>query len=167
VKEQAWKLADFGITTELTSTIVVTLYARGTPGYRAPELLIQGKYTNKVDIWGVGCILHELVTGEKAFATDSAVWEHSRSMTPLDIKCDDAIDKSSLTAIIQETLHVDPTLRPSAPKLFSSFSRCYDLATANQIRPDLPPFLWHRYHLMKTGILVNYPGSTMRREQHP
>jgi len=56
-------LADFGITSEVMSTMMVTSFGRGTPGYRAPELLVQDEYDNKVDIWAVGCILHELVTG--------------------------------------------------------------------------------------------------------
>lgn len=45
---------------------ITTVYSRGTPAYRAPELLM-GKYafSNKVDVWYIGCILYELVVGQR------------------------------------------------------------------------------------------------------
>lgn len=54
-------------------------------------------------------------------------------------KCDHAIDEPSLIGIIQETLQDGPSHRPSAANLFTSFSRCYDLANTDQARSsDLP-----------------------------
>ena len=35
--------------------------------YRAPEVILRLKYTEKVDIWSLGCILVELYTGEPLF----------------------------------------------------------------------------------------------------
>lgn len=69
-----WKIADFGCTVEGTSSRPrSTSLARGTASYRAPELLTEtAMYTNKLDIWAVGCILYELATGQAAFTGD---WE--------------------------------------------------------------------------------------------
>jgi serine/threonine protein kinase len=78
-KDRAWKLVDFGLTCEVTSkTLQSTEFANGTPGYRAPELLNEEKYTynDKVDIWAMGCILYELVVGKKLFPSDLTVLEH-------------------------------------------------------------------------------------------
>lgn len=48
-----------------------TSLARGTASYRAPELLSEEPmYTNKLDIWALGCILYELATGKGAFTGD-------------------------------------------------------------------------------------------------
>jgi serine/threonine protein kinase len=46
----------------------------GVVGYRAPELLAVEPvpYTNKVDIWALGCILFALVMGRDAFSDDIA-----------------------------------------------------------------------------------------------
>jgi serine/threonine protein kinase len=54
---------------------------RGTEGYRAPELIQdeKGTYTNKVDIWAIGCILHEVWFLQKAFGRDWEVISYSRS----------------------------------------------------------------------------------------
>lgn len=77
-KDRVWKIADFGLSAEATSQHPqTTLFATGTPSYRAPELLVEDpKYTNKVDLWALGCILFELTTGKKAFAGDWAVHEY-------------------------------------------------------------------------------------------
>ena len=74
----AWKIADFGLATACIPGLAQTTYlARGTTGYRAPELLDESRYTNKVDIWAMGCILYEVVTGRKAFDTDQVVRDRS------------------------------------------------------------------------------------------
>jgi NIMA (never in mitosis gene a)-related kinase len=64
-----WKLTDFGISGPALSKGVTTKFSRGTPCYRAPELLDeQARFTEKVDIWALGCILYEVATGDKAFS---------------------------------------------------------------------------------------------------
>src|SRR5271167_2017073 len=76
-KDSLWKLTDFGLTSEATaSRLHSTTSARGSPGYRAPELGISNKFSNKVDIWSMGCLLYELATGKQAFLTDFAVVYH-------------------------------------------------------------------------------------------
>jgi dual specificity tyrosine-phosphorylation-regulated kinase 2/3/4 len=35
--------------------------------YRAPEVILRIPYSEKVDIWSLGCILAELYTGEPLF----------------------------------------------------------------------------------------------------
>lgn len=39
----------------------------GTQMYQAPELILLGNCTDKVDIWALGCTLYELLTGELLF----------------------------------------------------------------------------------------------------
>ena len=38
-----------------------------TRWYRAPELLINARYDAKIDIWAVGCIFVEMLTGKALF----------------------------------------------------------------------------------------------------
>lgn len=42
----------------------------GTRYYRAPEVILSGEITNKVDIWAAGCILYELIVGSFLFDPD-------------------------------------------------------------------------------------------------
>ena len=43
----------------------------GTPLYMAPELLENRAYTEKVDMWSLGCILYEMCKLEHVFDADN------------------------------------------------------------------------------------------------
>lgn len=66
------KLADFGMArtlgcvqgTGMTKEVVTTWY-------RAPELLLGGKYGHSLDKWSVGCIVYEILTNKPLFPGDS------------------------------------------------------------------------------------------------
>ena len=65
------------VTTEGTSGRVhTTHYVKGTSSYRSPELVKDGIYTNKVDIWAMGCIFYEIIFRHKAFRNDNAVYDY-------------------------------------------------------------------------------------------
>jgi serine/threonine protein kinase len=81
-RENRWKLTDFGLSSEATSKKPrSTEYGVGTPCYRAPELLTEGKrrFTNKVDMWALGCLIAELVTLKVAFPDDYFTQEYARN----------------------------------------------------------------------------------------
>jgi serine/threonine protein kinase len=132
--EQAWKIADFGLTVEGTSKKAhTTQYSKGTCSYRAPELIQlddKGTYTNKVDIWAMGCILYEIVFRSKAFPHDHAVFEYSHEY--LDSGAIFDIPTSSetiygkprmefISKIIREMLEVIGGKRPQAKNIRERF----------------------------------------------
>jgi len=130
-KDKAWKIADFGFTSEGTASRFHTSKdARGTPSYRPPELLQDGKrvFNNKVDIWALGCILHELVVRRKAFPGDWAVHRHSDSGKEFNVSLDETFNQETKTCIsetIQSMLQIIPSARPTASTLFEKFQRFY------------------------------------------
>lgn len=131
-----WKIADFGLTMEGDSQLAhTTRYSRGTPCYRAPELIRNdfetlSKYTNKVDIWALGCILFELLFAKKAFASDFAVRDYSQNNTSswkrleLPFEQDTILDeaeKGFVSRMIHEMLELDVNKRPTAVLLQRRF----------------------------------------------
>ena len=56
------KIGDFGIAKELSNANEYAKTQVGTTLYMAPEIIKGEKYNNKVDIWSLGCIIHELCT---------------------------------------------------------------------------------------------------------
>jgi serine/threonine-protein kinase SRPK3 len=58
------KLADFGSCIYKNN---LSLKGIQTRYYRAPEVILKYQYDEKVDIWSVGCLIYELLTGEILF----------------------------------------------------------------------------------------------------
>ena len=73
------KVADFGLVRSVAyndeggENPFMTEYV-ATRWYRAPEILLGStKYTKAVDMWSIGCILGELVTGKALFPGTSTL----------------------------------------------------------------------------------------------
>ena len=65
------KLGDFGLARTVNFENVAETYV-GTPFYMSPEVLLVRSNTNerynfKADIWSLGCIVYELILGERPF----------------------------------------------------------------------------------------------------
>jgi serine/threonine protein kinase len=122
-------LADFGLSSEATSRVLhSTTEAKGTAGYRAPELLGSHVYNNKADIWSLGCILYELTVGQKAFKDDFVMHEYKTSGDVLTVILDEDIGdeyKESIIRNILIMLQIDYSLRPSAADLLIEFSSIF------------------------------------------
>jgi serine/threonine protein kinase len=58
------KIADFGLSKKLSYPEDPLTPTVQTLWYRAPELLVGKAYTEKIDLWSVGCIFAEMVGGE-------------------------------------------------------------------------------------------------------
>ena len=65
------KIGDFGISKQLQSENEYAKTQTGTMIYMAPEIINGEKYNNKVDIWSLGCIIHELCTLNYCFHSNS------------------------------------------------------------------------------------------------
>jgi Tol biopolymer transport system component/tRNA A-37 threonylcarbamoyl transferase component Bud32 len=77
------KVLDFGIATVFETpssgppdvTLGITAMQAaivGTPSYMSPEQATGGPVDRRADIWAFGCVLFEMLTGERAFAGDTA-----------------------------------------------------------------------------------------------
>ena len=60
------KIADLGFAQKFDKKSGMSLVL-GTPLYMAPELVKHEKYSEKVDVWSLGCITYQLLTGKTPF----------------------------------------------------------------------------------------------------
>lgn len=66
------KVLDFGLAVALdwtdVSQITRTGQAIGTPAYMAPEQILAASSSPRSDLYSLGCVLHEMLTGEELFS---------------------------------------------------------------------------------------------------
>ena len=65
-KDFQLKLIDFGFAEQFDREKGMTLVL-GSPLYMAPELVKKQTYDDKVDIWALGCITYQLLSGQTPF----------------------------------------------------------------------------------------------------
>ncbi len=107
------KIADFGLARLSNSTLTTTGTVLGTPSYMAPEQIRGRKVDGRADLFALGVIFYEMLTGEKPFGGDSitsviyrVVNEEPIPPRKLNIDLPDAIDQ-----FMQKALNKEPGQR--------------------------------------------------------
>jgi len=122
LKSACWKITDFEFTLEGESKgVYPTQNARGTVSYRAPELVNKLEVVMKSDIWALGCIIHELISGKRAFADDVKLFSYPsddvKQKCPLSIVDGDPRLKTYISQLIKQILKAEWRERPSAKEI--------------------------------------------------
>ena len=114
-KQGKVKVMDFGLAkfttdaTELTQAGVVM----GTVNYLSPEQGQGKKVDQRTDIYSLGIVMYELLTGEIPFKGDNAssvIYQHIHTPPPLPSKKKNGIPRE-IEAIVMKCLHKDPNDR--------------------------------------------------------
>ena len=111
------RIADFGlaVTTESRTAGEIA----GTPAYMAPEQAASGSLTAQTDIFALGLVLYELLTGTRLFrvATPQQRRQSERDAEALVRSAD--IDPS-IKSVIARCLKTDPAARPASVRAVAS-----------------------------------------------
>ncbi|WP_328322431.1 serine/threonine protein kinase [Kribbella sp. NBC_00382] len=103
-----WCLADFGISRILdVATATHTWMGTGTLEYRAPEVFRTARTTRSSDLYALGCVAFEAVTGNVAFPGPDFAAQHAGGIPALPDELD-----AVLSALIYRLLAKDPGSRP-------------------------------------------------------
>jgi|EP00927_Polykrikos_kofoidii_P011492 serine/threonine protein kinase len=74
VKSMRFVLADFGLARSFSTPLKIYTRDVVTLWYKAPEVLLgQNKYGPGLDIWALGCVMYQMVTGTALFRGDSEI----------------------------------------------------------------------------------------------
>ncbi|RMD42163.1 hypothetical protein DV735_g2942, partial [Chaetothyriales sp. CBS 134920] len=114
------KIADFGFARALPPTSLAETLC-GSPLYMAPEILRYEKYDAKADLWSVGTVVYEMVTGRPPFRASNHVELLRRIEKSEDkIKFGDEIHISRpVKELVRALLKRDPRQRISFEDLFA------------------------------------------------
>jgi len=107
------KIMDFGIARLLGGAVNRDVELTGTPRYMAPEYIDQGKVSPQADVFALGAILYELLTGKVAFdAPDQpTLLNNIRKNTVENPSCFNTEVSEQLDAIVQKSLEKEPGSR--------------------------------------------------------
>jgi len=119
------KVMDFGIARIVESNLTKTGSVMGTPAYMSPEQVHGQKIDARSDIFSLGVILYELLTGKKPFTGDtmsSVMFAVMKADPPPPSTVDSKID-TAWDAILRKALAKEPEGRYATAKEFAQAVR--------------------------------------------
>lgn len=136
------KITDFGIATTLNATSYTqTNSVMGTVHYLSPEQARGGAATEKSDIYSLGIVLYELLTGELPFSGESAVsiaLKHLQSETP-SVRAFDASIPQALENVVLKATAKDANHRyASMTEMEEDLQTCLSSVRVNEPKFTLP-----------------------------
>ncbi|HXS95605.1 MAG TPA: protein kinase [Candidatus Limnocylindrales bacterium] len=141
------KVMDFGISRSYATDVTATGLVIGTPAYMAPEQAEGKLVDHRTDIYAVGLILYEMVTGKAAFTGDTAVTlalKQIRERPKPPRQIDPNLPKHVEAAILR-CLEKDPAAR---------FQSVHDLIQALQGAPAAPRRKMPKSRLALAAVIV-------------
>jgi serine/threonine protein kinase len=113
LRDGSVKLVDFGIARLGESDMTQTGIVLGTPSYVAPEALTAGQVDHRTDLWAVGVVLFELLTGKRPFAApDIAKLVYKIAREPLPAVTAETLDApEGVARVVERALRKDPSER--------------------------------------------------------
>ena len=188
-REGTVKLIDFGIATRSgTRDHALT----GKPAYMAPEMVTEMRTDNRSDLFSLGAVLYELLTGQRLFRakTTAEVLEKVVTAPILSVRSLRPDVPEAVEAIVRRALERDPERRyasaaemgeacehhlydkgygPTNLTLKRYVARLFPEAAAHRVRGDLPPRRCHLAAALRRAAepRPSAPGRRRRGRARP
>ncbi len=131
--DETVKITDFGTAKILQFGTAQTVHVMGTPSYMSPEQVKGKPVDGRSDIFSLGVILYELMTGEKPFPGQNITTVIYKIINeePIPPRSLDSSIHPGLSAVITRALAKDPAMRfQTCHDLLDALKRYHELASA-------------------------------------
>ena len=115
-------VADFGIAKAVSTSLTQVGLALGTPAYMSPEQAMGEAVDGRTDVYALGCMLYEMLSGEVPFTGPSAqsvIAKHLTTPVPSIRATRDDIP-ASVDATIMQSMAKEPVERFTNPAAFAA-----------------------------------------------
>lgn len=112
------KLADFGLAKRFgTNSVSVMKSFVGTILYSCPEIVQSQPYTNKADIWSLGCIIYEIMTLSQPFSASNPLSIAKKIVDGEYTPIPDDYYSPLLLDTVKKCMTADPKYRPNITEI--------------------------------------------------
>jgi serine/threonine-protein kinase len=161
------KVLDFGLVTfddqrSMERTLMTgTHTTTGTPGFMAPEIILEGEVDQRADVYALGCVAYYLLTGQLVFEANTAMKmfvEHLQTAPIPPSQRTELPIPREVDELVLACLEKDPNRRPqNAGDLLRLLNRCRTAETWDSETAQV----WWEMHLSDlTGLVPVKDGRT-------
>jgi serine/threonine protein kinase len=136
------KVLDFGIArSRERSAVSVVGIVRGKPAYMAPEALLGDAIDGRADVWSLGVVFVEMLTGERLFTGEGLALARRVVEEPLSLSSLLALSSlpiaPSLTDIVRRMVVRDVAARATMTEVVAALEASSDVALPTAVLPAL------------------------------
>jgi serine/threonine-protein kinase len=131
------KIGDFGLARAASANTATGAALLGTIAYLSPELVTRGVADTRSDIYAVGIMMYEMLTGEQPFKGEQPMqiaYQHANDTVPLPSAKNPKVP-AELDELVQWATEKDPEQRPRDAR--AMLDQLHE--TESQLRTALPP----------------------------
>jgi len=168
------KITDFGTAKILQFGTAQTAHVMGTPSYMSPEQVKGTPVDGRSDIFSLGVILYELMTGEKPFPGQNITTVIYKIINeePIPPRSLDSSIHPGLSAVISRALAKDPAARfQSCHELLNALKNYHEMATPEEtvrMAPvSSPPAIGGSRPAAQASRSAAGPAAITSREANP
>jgi serine/threonine-protein kinase len=138
------KLADMGIARLLSpEALTATLSVRGTAAYISPEQVRGDRVDARADLYSLGCVLFEMLTGRTPFEGDIAALSYAHTHTPAPrVRSINPAVPAAMDELVAAMLEKNPARRPPTGEEVQrslASARSQDVEPTAVMEPVPPP----------------------------
>ena len=172
------KILDFGLVRNLSTDVRLTTEGSvsGTPAYLAPEMATKNQFDARGDLYALGCVAYQLLTGQLVFEAETSpamIAAHIRDQPVAPSQRSELPIPPELDAVVLACLAKDPAARPQTAEELKELLDAIPLETPWSQKRAVPWWFVHVPDIVERACKAcghsepTYPAAPLRHRPAP